>query len=129
MDDHQRRISQQQPHVGGETMLHNDKKNPMIDIPFSRKHKKCSCVVCLHVLHISHDKLPSRECAEVVQATLGPPPLWVKAAELESFLLFPLRYSHSLVLAHNISSMYFQSGETQPMERVISGSLDHQVYI
>lgn len=25
VDDHQRRISQQQPHIGGETMLHNKK--------------------------------------------------------------------------------------------------------
>ena len=35
VDDHQKGISQQQPHVGGETMLHN-KKYPTIDLPCSR---------------------------------------------------------------------------------------------
>ena len=35
VDDHQKGVSQQQPHVGGETMLHN-KKYPTIDLPCSR---------------------------------------------------------------------------------------------
>lgn len=66
---------------------------------------------CIY-LYFKCGKLPSRECAGVAPAALGVAPLWVKAAELGSYL--PLCYTHSLVLAHNISPMCFQSGETQP---------------
>lgn len=40
MDDHQRRISQQQPHVGGETIL---EKHPMIDFfqPAATNYSDC----------------------------------------------------------------------------------------
>lgn len=59
-------------------------------------------------------KLPSKECANVVLASLGPAPLWVKAAELVSSPPPYLCCTHSLAPAHNISSMYFQSGVKQP---------------
>lgn len=80
---------------------------------------------CLYVC-FKCGKLPSRESAVVVLAALGLAPLWVKAAELVSYRPSRLCYTHSLVPAHNISSMYFQSGETQPEE---SGSLERQLYI
>lgn len=62
-------------------------------------------------MYVKIGKLPSRECAEVVLATLGLALQWVKATELASYPPFPRCYTHSLVLAHNIFLMYFQSGE------------------
>ncbi len=76
-------------------------------------------MLCFYV-YFTSGQLPSRECAEVVLASLAVAPLWVKAAEPVSYHPFPLSYTHSRVLAHNISSMYFQSGKIQPEESDIS---------
>ncbi len=84
--------------------------------------KKVLMYCCLYVYFFKCGRLPSRECAEVVLAALGLAPLWVKAAELVSYRPSRRCYTHSLVLAHSISSVYFQSGETEPEE---SGSLEH----
>lgn len=126
MDNHQRGISQQQPHVGGETILHNKLNTPRSDSVIYTY--SVYIMYCLYV-YFRCGRLPSRECAEVFLAILGLAPLLAKAAELASYLPSPLCYTHSLVLAHNISSMYFQSGETQPEESVSPGSLEHHLYI
>lgn len=83
---------------------HSGKLYPMLDF-----------VLCIYV-YFKCGKLPSMECAQVVLASLGLAPLWVKAAELASYLPSHLWCSHSLASAHNTSSMCFQSGETQQIK-------------
>lgn len=85
-------------------------------------------MVCLQYLYFLRSvNLPSKKCANVVLTSQGPEPLWVKAAELVSSPPPYLCCSHSLVPAHNISSMYFQSGHNhRPQSNFITIYISEQ---
>lgn len=58
MDEHQRGVSQQQPHVGGETMLHNKKDAHgngilhLISMEQNSASQWCSCIFYMYVFYI-----------------------------------------------------------------------------